>query len=265
MKKPVNKNQKFIENFFIKKGLKLLVDLSKKKKPSANQMVINEPYIPELDDLYNLYQYILINKRTTILEFGSGWSTLIFGLALNELSNKFSNEVKQLRRDNPFELFVIENEKKYLNITKNRILKFNKYLKIKKPIKIKYFLSDVEMTTFENRICTEYRKLPLCNPDFIYIDGPDQFKVKKDINGISLRHKDMMPMLSDILKFEYFYTPGTIIICDGRAANAKFLKDHLKRNWKYINDQKNDQHLFWLVDPVLGKYNKLQLEFYSKR
>jgi hypothetical protein len=32
MKIPANKNQKFIENFFIKKGLKLLVDLSKKKK-----------------------------------------------------------------------------------------------------------------------------------------------------------------------------------------------------------------------------------------
>ena len=264
MKKPVNKNKKFIENFFIKKGLKLLVDLSKKKKPSINQMVVNELYIPELDDLYNLYQYILVNKRTTILEFGSGWSTLIFGLALNELSNKFSNEVKQLRRNNPFELFVIENEKKYLNITKNRILKFNKYLKIKKPIKIKYFLSDVEMTTFENRICTEYRKLPLCNPDFIYLDGPDQFKIKKDINGISLRHKDMMPMVSDILKFEYFYTPGTIIVCDGRAANAGFLKNNFKRNWKYINDKKNDQHIFLLIDPTLGKYNKLQLEFYKK-
>ena len=45
MKKPANKNQKIIENFFIKKGLKLLVDLSKKKKPSVNQMIINEPYI----------------------------------------------------------------------------------------------------------------------------------------------------------------------------------------------------------------------------
>ena len=158
-------------------------------------MMINEPYIPELDGLYNLYQYILINKRTTILEFGSGWSTLIFSLALNELSNKFSNEVKQLRRNNPFELFVIENEKKYMDITKNRILKFNKYLKIKKPIKIKYFLSDVEMIKFENKICTQYSKLPVCNPDFVYLDGPDQFNVKKDINGISTRHKDMMPMV----------------------------------------------------------------------
>ena len=265
MKKLINRSQKFIENFFIKKGLKLLVELSKKKKPSVNQMTMNEAYLPELDDLYNLYQYVLINKRTTILEFGSGWSTLIFSLALNELANKFSNEVIKLRRNNPFELFVIENEKKYLQITKKRILKFNKYLKIKKPVKINYILTDVEMTTFENRICTQYKKLPLCNPDFIYLDGPDQFKVKKDKNGISTRHKDMMPMVCDILKFEYFYTPGTIIVCDGRAANAKFLKDHFKRNWKYINDQKNDQHLFWLVDPVLGKYNKLQLEFYNKR
>ena len=120
------------------------------------------------------------------------------------------------------------------------------------------------MTLFNNKICTQYKKLPLCNPDFIYLDGPDQFNIKKDINGISTRHKDMMPMVSDILKFEYFYTPGTIIVCDGRSANAKFLKDNLKRKWKYQNDYKNDQHIFCLHDPILGKYNKLQLEFYKK-
>ena len=263
-KKPINKNNKFIENFFIKKGLKPLVDLSNKKKPSVNQMILDEPYIPELDDLYNLYQYVLINKRITILEFGSGWSTLIFTLALRELRDKFSDKVKSLRRNNSFELFVLENEKKYLNIAKNKIQKLNKYLNIKDTIKVNYHFSDVEMTTYDNKICTEYKKLPLCNPDFIYLDGPDQFNIKGDINGISTRHKDMMPMVSDILKFEYFYTPGTIIVSDGRAANAKFLKDHFKRNWKYINDRKTDQHVFWLVDPDLGKFNKLQLEFYKK-
>ena len=81
MKKPAKKNQKFIENFFIKKGLKLLVDLSKKKKPSVNQMIVNEPYIPQLGELYNRYQYVLMNKRITILECGSGGSSLIFCLA----------------------------------------------------------------------------------------------------------------------------------------------------------------------------------------
>ena len=263
-RKPINKSNKFIENFFIKKGLRLIVDLSKKKKISVNKMIINKPYIPELDDLYNLYQYVLINKRTTVLEFGSGWSTLIFSLALRELKDKFSNELRLLRRNNPFELFVVENEKKYLNITRNRIKNFNKYLDIKNPIKIKYHFSEVEMTTFNNRISTHYKKLPICNPDFIYLDGPDQFKVMGNINGISTIHKDMMPMVSDILKFEYFYTPGTIIVIDGRAANVKFLKDHFKRKWKYINDYKNNAHIFYLVDPPLGKYNKLQLKFYNK-
>tara|TARA_B100000902_G_scaffold399249_1_gene469250 strand:+ start:72 stop:878 length:807 start_codon:yes stop_codon:yes gene_type:complete len=263
-KKPSFKNKKYLEKFFIKKGLKFLVEQSKKKPLLANQKKLVKPVIlPKLDDLYNLYQYILINKRTTVLEFGSGWSTLIFSLALRELRNKFSKEVKLLRRNNPFELFVIENSKKYLNITRNRIQKINKYLKIKNPIRINYHLTDVEMSTFNDRICTQYKKLPICNPDFIYIDGPDQFNIKKHINGISTKHNDMMPMTCDILKFEHFYTPGTMIVCDGRAANAKFYRDNFQRNWKYLNDKKADQHVFYLNDPILGKYNKLQIKFYN--
>ena len=166
--------------------------------------------------------------------------------------------------NNPFELFVIENEKKFLNISKKRIVKFNKLLKIKNPTKINYTFTDVEMALFNDRICTQYKKLPLCNPDFIYLDAPNQFNIKKKINGISIGHKDMMPMNCDILKLEYFYTPGTIIVCDGRAANAKFMRDNFTRNWEYYNDRKSDQHVFYLNDPVLGKYNNLQLKFYKK-
>ena len=73
-----------------------------------------------------------------------------------------------------------------------------------------------------------------------------------------------MPMSCDILKLEFFYTPGTIIVCDGRAANAKFLLSHFKRKWKYNFDKKKDQHIFCLVDDILGKYNKRQVEFYNK-
>ena len=57
-KKPLNKKNKYIENFFIKKGLKLLVDLSKRKKPSVNEMKINEPLIPELNDLISISVHI---------------------------------------------------------------------------------------------------------------------------------------------------------------------------------------------------------------
>jgi hypothetical protein len=263
IKLPANKTKKEILNFFKKKDLNPIIEESKKKPLSANQMIVSNPYMPDLKDLYRLYQFVILNKRTTILEFGSGWSSLIFTLALMELKKNYSVKIKSLRRNNSFELFILENEKKYLNISKNRILKFTKKVKLKNIPKIHYCLSDAEMTLFENKIATQYKELPLCNPNFIYLDGPGQFNIKKNVNGINTRHKDMMPMVCDILKFEYFYTPGTIIVCDGRAANAKFLKDHFKRNWKYKSDKENDQHIFWLDDPVLGKHNKQQLDFYQ--
>jgi hypothetical protein len=248
-----------IEKFFIKKKLIKLVEESKKKSPRVNDMIINTPYKPELRDLYNLYQYVFLNKRTTLLEFGSGYSSLIFSIALEDLKKKFQNKVANLRRNNPFELFIVENEKKFFNITKKRIKNFIHTNKVK----INYHFSNCKMSRFEGRIVTEYEKLPLCNPDFIYLDGPDQFSIKGNINNISTRHKDMMPMMCDILKFEYYLTPGTIIVIDGRGANSKFLKDYFKRNWLYKNDEQNDQHIFYLNDPILGKYNKLQLDFYN--
>ena len=41
-----------------------------------------------------------------------------------------------------------------------------------------FHLSQVEMTTFNGRACTMYNSLPNICPDFIYLDGPDQFKIK---------------------------------------------------------------------------------------
>ena len=252
---------KIIE-FFRKKGLGKLIELSREAPKKVNEMVLKQPYSPNLVDLYNLYHFIILNKRTTIMEFGSGWSSIIFMLTLNELKKKFSNDLKNLRRNNPFELFILENEKKFLSISKRRCLKFKK--KFKLSSKVHFLFSEVSMTTFNSRICTEYKKIPLCNPDFIYLDGPDQFNIKGEINGINIGHKDMMPMICDILKIENFLTPGTLIVSDGRAANIKFLRDNFTRRWIYKNNSKTDQHILYLDDDCLGKYNKLQLEFYKK-
>ena len=250
-----------IKKFFEKKNLNELINLSKQRDPKVNEMMINSPYKPELNDLYRLYQFVFLNKRTTILEFGSGYSSLIFSLALNDLNKLYKNKLKNLRRNNPFELFILENDKKFLNITKKRIEKFSKKLNLN--IKINYHFSDVIMSLYENKISTSYKRLPLCNPDFIYLDGPDQFNIKGEVNNFSTRHKDLMQMANDILKIEYFLTPGTIIIIDGRGANAQFLRDYLKRNWLYKFNYSNDQHIFYLNETLLGKYNKLQLEFYK--
>jgi len=259
IKLPKKLNKKQIEDFFKKKDLSEFVRNQRHLKKKVNEMRVSGSYPPELRDLYRLYQFVILNKRTTILEFGSGWSTLIFSIALNDLKKKYSQQIKKLRRNNPFELFILENEKKFLNITKKRINKF--YKKKKNKPKIHYKFSEVEMVLFNKRFATQYKSLHLCNPDFIYLDGPDQWKVKRKINNINTGHKDLMPMACDILKFENFYTPGTIIIVDGRGANAKFLRDNFKRNWLYKYEE--DQHIFYLNDPILGKYNKLQLKFYN--
>ncbi len=73
----------------------------------------------------------------------------------------------------------------------------------------------------------------------------------------------MMPMVGDLIKVEHFLTPGTIIVSDGRAANAKFLKDNFQRKWIYNNQSNYDQHFFCLDDPSLGKHNNNQILFYK--
>ena len=259
LKNPVNVSLSNIKNFFINLGLEEMVNQSVSRDLNVNEMKVDNPYKPDLKDLYRLYFFILNNKRTTVMEFGSGWSSLVMALALTELKKKYSSTISKLRRNNPFELFIIENEKKYFSISKKRLKKFSKKINIK----INYLSTDVIMTTYKGIISTEYRKLPLCNPDFIYLDGPDQFNIKGDCNGISIRHIDMMPMNSDILKIEYFLVPGTIVVVDGRGANSNFLKNNLQRKWSYKYDKMFDQHIFVLNDQSIGRYNDLLLNFYK--
>ena len=259
IKNPKNISLNSIKNFFFNLGLDEMIHQSITRDLNVNEMRVDNPYKPDLKDLYRLYFFILNNKRTTVMEFGSGWSSLVMALALTELKKKYSGDISKLRRNNPFELFIIENEKKFFSISKKRLEKFSNKINIK----INYLSTDVKMTEYKGIISTEYKKLPLCNPDFIYLDGPDQFNIKGNCNGISIRHIDMMPMNSDILKIEYFLVPGTIVVVDGRGANSSFLKNNLQRKWSYKYDKMFDQHIFVLNDQSIGKYNDLLLKFYK--
>ena len=73
-----------------------------------------------------------------------------------------------------------------------------------------------------------------------------------------------MPMSCDILKFENFLIPQTIIIIDGRTANARFLKNNFKRKWAYFYDENNDQNIFILDEKPFGIVSKKQIEFYKE-
>lgn len=122
----------------------------------------------------------------------------------------------------------------------------------------------IHMGVFNDRVCTYYESTPLVSPDFVYVDGPNIFNVKSEISGWSTRHKDMMPMIGDLLRIEHYLTPGTIIVFDGRAANARFFSSNVQRGWGYQYDLEYDQHVFILQEEPLGVFNKAQLDFYQR-
>ena len=86
--------------------------------------------------------------------------------------------------NNQFEIVVVDNESKYLNISKKRILNFKKEIKDKKN-NISFLFSDVTFSKIDNQYCNIYKKIPLCNPDFIYLDGPNLFKIKNTLNNFT--------------------------------------------------------------------------------
>ncbi len=264
IKYPKKLNEKEIKKFFSSHGMEDLIMFPRSKSNLINSFYNDgkQPEQPDFADLYRIYKFITLNKRTTVLEFGSGWSSLVIAEALRNNKLYYNNKIKHLRRNNPFELFVLETSKKYLNISKKRIKNFYKKKK-QKSIKVNWTLSKVKMHNINGYICTKYNKVPLCNPDFIYLDGPSQFDVKRSSNNFTTAHKDLMPMVGDILSIEFFLIPGTIILSDGRSANIEFLMKNFKRKWHHKRLKKEDQHLLILTDNSLGRLNDRLIKFYD--
>lgn len=214
-----------------------------------------EPFKPEIVDLWRLHRFVLESKRTTILEFGTGWSTWVLADALSRLQKKHQDEVKDMRRNNPFEIHVVDGEAEFIEISRNRLPDALQEMVI-------FHQSPAQMGLFEGKICSFYDLLPTINPDFVYVDGPHQFSVQSEVNGWSSRHPDIMPMSGDILRIEHYLTPGTVVIFDGRAANARFFASNVQRNWIYRHHEEYDQHFFTLDEAPLGYLNKRQMDFY---
>jgi hypothetical protein len=235
-------------------GLDNLLGLELAKGNSANKAKTNVdrdyviPYGVEINDLCRLHWICYSRKCMQVLEFGSGYSTLVFASALSALKEEHLEWAKEnTRLDEPFKIFSIEESTKYAEITKSRLEKFHSLVDIS--------VRTVSLTEVNGRFCTLFDSLPNVMPDLIYLDGPSQFATHQNIAGFSIDSKCRMPMAADILRMEYFLEPGAIILVDGRTANAAFLKNNFQRNWKHHHDFEGDFHIFELQDSFLGKLN----------
>lgn len=215
----------------------------------------DKPFEPEYSDLCRLHYLALTRKPVNVLEFGSGFSTLVFAHAMQVLSKHFHGFAHEnFRADKLFHTYSIEEEQRFLDVTKQR-------LSPQQQEHVSLSRSSVELIQHDNRFATVYSKLPDISPDFIYLDGPSLFGTTNEINGFSMTNQCRMPMSADILRVEFFLEPGTLILVDGRTANARFLRAYLKRDWAYMHDPIGDIHYFELQEDALGKINATKLAF----
>jgi hypothetical protein len=238
--------------------LEVHADPSKKREHTLIEAVDPEnrvPFPPEFDDLARLHYLARTRKATTVLEFGSGKSTIVFADAMRRNQAEFGAYVEQhLRRANPFEVHSLDQSTEWIDICTSGL---------PAPLApfVRFSASPVSMTTWNGRACTLYRQLPNVCPDLIYLDGPDQFNIEGDVHGVSTRSADRLPMSADLLLLEPFLLPGTLIIVDGRTANARFLRNNFQRPWRYSHHTNEDVHTFELIEPPLGALNERQIRF----
>lgn len=222
------------------------------EKPSKKN---KEVYQPNFNDLARLHYLILKRKPFNVLEFGSGYSSLVMSHAMYLLYKYFFDHVKNnFFINNPFKVYSLEESTFFQKVSSRRI---------KSPYKdrSKIIQSNVRLDIFNGKFSTFYENLPNILPDIIYVDGPSPFSCKDTMDGFSMFDKFRMPMSADILRFEFFLEPGCLVLFDGRSANVRFFRSQTKRSWKYLYDSAGDIHIFELNEKSLGNKNSRKLKF----
>ena len=218
---------------------------------------LNIPFPPVAEDLARLHRLIRKRKAFTVLEFGSGLSTIVMADALSKNKVDFLalEEKPELRNRFMFQIFSVESDNQWIENSKS---KFPKHL----IEHVNFHYSEVKINTFNGKICHFYENLPDIVPDFIYIDGPNPKDVKGSVNGMTFKCDERTVMAADLLLMESILLPGTFILIDGRTNNARFLKNNFQRNFEMRWDKDGDVTSFELQEEKLGKYNILGSDFY---
>jgi hypothetical protein len=214
------------------------------------------PIAPMLPDLVRLHRLVIERRRLTVLEFGVGYSTLILADALSRHEAAFRSQPTanlELPAD-AFRLYSVDADATWIRAVRAG-------LPGTLAGRVDLVLSPVRATTFEGRLCHCYQRLPDVVPDFIYLDGPHLGDVQGTVNGLSFCAGKRVPIAADVLLMEPSLLPGTIVLLDGRTANARFLAQNLRREFRSSYDAEADVTQFELVEPPLGPRDAVRLAY----
>ena len=220
---------------------------------------------PKWDDLARLYSLVRERKPFTILEFGSGFSTVVMAYALKKNWKEYQDHLGrraegQKGRDYPQPQIVsLESADKWRENTLAKVVAagLSEFSDIR--------VSSVSIAEYSGQLCHFYDDLPDIVPDFVYLDGPDPTTVQGSINGLSFRNPKRTVMSGDLLKYESTLLPGFFMIVDGRSNNARFLERSFSRAYKIKRHDEADVTTFELDESRLGRKNIYGWEAYQSR
>lgn len=238
--------------YFRTEGLEDLVASCQAAETDGHSVALE----PDIDDLVRLHQLVRDRRVFTVLEFGTGYSTLVIADALAKNADDFAAsdaEVELLPAD-AFRVFSVDASETWLATATARI-----------PSGLQTHVvashSEVHTGTFNGQLCHFYDRLPNVVPDFIYLDGPDPADVGGAINGLDFSHRERTVMAGDLLVMEPTFVPGLMVLVDGRTNNARFLANNFRRTYDWLEDPGGAFTIFELAEPPLGPKNRARLAY----
>jgi hypothetical protein len=203
----------------------------------------------EVDDLYFLYSRVRMSFATSVLEFGSGWSTLALALGLSENAQQVGGHWPH-RHPNAFVLMTVDASESWQKVALNRLGATLKSFVV--PV-----VSSCALVRGENGlILSNFQNVPNFSPDLIYIDAPDPEQVTGSSGGFSFLELHSLPQVGNILEIEYQLWPGTEVVLDGRTSNARMLQGLLKRRWDFFFDPFGDRTHLRLAEEPFGELSR---------
>lgn len=173
---------------------------------------------PDFADLWFLYKTVRRKRPNQILEFGSGFSTLVLAQAMWE------NQRHLLQSD--LRLYSIEADAYWAQRTAELIPAHLRSL-------CEVWYSPLLEVEYEGTPAYRHAKIPDVVPDLIYLDGPALTPERQ--------------VAVDILDMEDKFRPGLSLIVDGRWTNTLFFRQHLKRRYVFKHRSIFRNSIFELV------------------
>lgn len=212
---------------------------------AAGAGTVPTPYGPELDDLHHLYATARRTAVVSALEFGSGWSTAALALAIHENAASFGDDY-DVRHPNPFRLLSVDVSGEYSAHAVGRL-----------PDAVRAHVvphvTGARLVEYAGRWASLYDDLPPFVADLIYLDGPEPGQVSGSADGFVLEDPHGLPNSADLLRLEPMLWPETLVIVDGRTANARFLRANLQRSWQSLHDPYGDRTTLFLDETAFGE------------